>query len=108
MKLSGTAHTVTVGDANVASARVVFGNTLMVLGKNPGRTNIVALDENGAEIDNIALRVLRADGRRTMDVISGGVRETHLCGSEPNCRIVDPEPSIRYDQVDEVARGLAQ
>lgn len=106
MTLSGNAHTVTVGDANIASASVAFPDALMVIGRNPGTTNVVVLDENGAEIENAVLRVLRADGRHTVAVLRGGRSQTYLCRPEPGCLAVDIDSQlIAYDQTSDPAAG---
>jgi hypothetical protein len=106
LKLSAPAHTVAVGDADVASASVAFGDTLMLIGRNPGTTNLVVLDAEGSEIENTTIRVVRADGRRIIEVLRAGSRRTYLCGSEPVCLFVDPATrAVELEQTDDPAMG---
>jgi hypothetical protein len=108
MTLSGNAHTVTVGNADIASASVAFPNALMLIGRTPGTTNVVVLDENGSEIGNAILRVVRADGRQTIAVFRAGQNQTYLCRPEPGClAVATMTQEIPYGQTSDPAAGAA-
>lgn len=94
LKLAGTPVTVAVGDAEVASASVALDDTLMLIGRRPGTTNVVALAADGSEMANTLVRVERADGRQMVSVIRAGQPQAYVCGAEPGCLAVDPASQI--------------
>lgn len=108
LKLDGTPTTVAVGDGDVASASVALENTLMLIGKRPGTTNVVALDADGSEVTNTVVQVVRADGRRTISVIRAGQPQAYVCGTEPGCLAVDPDSRvIDHVETNDPAGGAA-
>lgn len=108
LRLEGTPTTVAVGDGDVASASVALDNTLMLIGKRPGTTNVVALDANGSEVTNTVVQVVRADGRRMVSVIRAGQPQAYFCGTGPGCLAVDPGSQLMDDmEADDPAGGAA-
>jgi hypothetical protein len=65
-------------------------NTIVVTGISLGSTNLILLDETGAEIASSVVRVVPVDPRpqQTVRLISGGANESasvYVCGPEPGC-----------------------
>jgi hypothetical protein len=81
--------TVIVGDAEVAAASIATSDILVLTGLQPGETNIIVLDDSGAEIDHIALRVVE---RGTTVVVRRG-QERELLRCDPTCNPSD-EPVL--------------
>jgi Flp pilus assembly secretin CpaC len=108
LKLDGTPTTVAVGDSDVASASVALDDTLMLIGRRPGTTNVVALAADGSEMANALVRVERADGRRMVSVIRAGQPQAYVCGSEPGCLPVDPaSQAVDFAATSEAAGAAA-
>jgi hypothetical protein len=109
LKLDGTPVTVAVGDSDVASASVALDDTLMLIGRRPGTTNVVALAANGMVMANTLVQVERADGRQLVSVIRAGQQQAYVCGAEPGCLAVDPGSQvIGYAETSEPARIAPQ
>ncbi|HEX2256752.1 MAG TPA: pilus assembly protein N-terminal domain-containing protein [Afifellaceae bacterium] len=105
LKLDGTPVTVAVGDSAVASASVALDDTLMLIGRRPGTTNVVALAADGTEMANTLVRVERPDGRRTVSIIRAGQPQAYVCGAEPGCLAVDQGSQvIDYGETSDPAR----
>ncbi|WP_227419683.1 pilus assembly protein N-terminal domain-containing protein [Roseitranquillus sediminis] len=77
--------TVIVGDSEVAAASLAASDILVLTGLEPGETNVIVLDDDGAEIDHIALRV--AERGTTIVVRRGQERELLRC--DPACAPLD-------------------
>lgn len=107
LKLAGTPVTVAVGDAEVASASVALDDTLMLIGRRPGTTNVVALAADGTEMANALVRVERADGRRMVSVIRAGQQQAYVCGADPGCLAVDPASQVTEFAATSEAAGAA-
>jgi len=73
---------VIVGNPLIADATVQNGNLLVVMGKNYGSTNIIALDGAGEEIANFGVNV-GTSGNFEVSLHMGGERETLNC--TPTC-----------------------
>jgi Flp pilus assembly secretin CpaC len=89
LRLDQPPTTVAVGDADIASASVASENTLVLIGKKPGSTNVIALGADGSEIHNTLVQVTRADGRSTITMVRAGQQQAYVCGSKPGCLAVD-------------------
>jgi hypothetical protein len=107
LKLAGTPVTVAIGDAEVASASVALDDTLMLIGRRPGTTNVVALAADGTEMANALVRVERADGRRMVSVIRAGQQQAYVCGADPGCLAVDPASQVTEFAATSEAAGAA-
>jgi hypothetical protein len=106
LELSRTATVLSVGDADIANATVAFGDKVVVTGKTPGTTNVIALDENGRIVRDATVRVLRADGRRTINMVASGRQRTYVCSPTPGCLVVDPVTQlVEHEQTSDSARA---
>jgi Flp pilus assembly secretin CpaC len=105
LELSRTATILSVGNADIANATVAFGDKVVVTGKTPGTTNVIALDESGRIVRDATVSVVRADGRRTINMVASGRQRTYVCSPTPGCLVVDPATQlIEYEQTSDAAR----
>ncbi len=74
--------TVIIGNPLIADVSVQNGNLMVVMGKNYGTTNIIALDGAGEEIINLPLNVT-SSGQFEVSLHKGGARMTYNCA--PMC-----------------------
>jgi Flp pilus assembly secretin CpaC len=81
-RLMSEAATIVVGNPAIADVSVQNGSMLLVMGKNPGHTNIIALDRKGAEIENVMVHVRNA-GTRRVTLHLGSSRLSYNCA--PKC-----------------------
>lgn len=77
--------TIIVGDASVAAASIATSDILVLTGLQPGKTNVIVLDDSGAEIDHIVLSVVEPG---TMIVVRRG-QERQLVRCDPTCAPLD-------------------
>lgn len=70
--------TVVIGNPLIADVSVQNGNLMVVMGKNYGTTNIIALDGAGEEIVNLPLNV-GTSGQFEVSLHKGAERETLNC-----------------------------
>jgi Flp pilus assembly secretin CpaC len=85
MKLDRPAATLVIGNPGIADATVEDETTVILTGKTAGSTNLIALDEKGAEIANLVVRV-SSDIRQLTTVFYGRKRQTFSCS--PTCEQV--------------------
>jgi Flp pilus assembly secretin CpaC len=85
MKIERPAHTIVVGNPGIADASVGDDQTLILTGKAAGTTNLIVLDDSGAEIMNATVRV-SSDIRQLTTVFYGAQRQTFSCA--PVCEQV--------------------
>ncbi len=81
-RLVRSAATVIVGNPSTADVNVQSGKMLVVLGKNPGSTNLIALDRKGVQIDEVTIHV-RSTSSRSVTLYRGVARLTYNCA--PTC-----------------------
>lgn len=81
-RLMREASTIVVGNPSVADVNVQGGSMLLVMGRNPGHTNIIALDRKGEEIENVVVHV-RNQGPRQLTLHMGSSRLSYNCA--PKC-----------------------
>lgn len=81
-RLTQKATTVIVGNPSIADVNIQGGNLLVVMGKNPGMTNIIALDRAGATINEVSVHV-RNTGNRRVTLHRGSGRFSYNCA--PTC-----------------------
>jgi hypothetical protein len=79
LRLDRNVHTITLGNPRVADATVAFGNAIILTGKGPGVTNLIAFDAEGREI--VRAYILVSSGDYASVRIYNGTRsgEGHLC-----------------------------
>jgi Flp pilus assembly secretin CpaC len=85
MKLDKPAHTIIIGNPGIADASVDDETTLILTGKTAGTTNLIVLDENGADVLNTVIRV-SSDIQQLTTVFYGKNRQTFSCA--PVCEQV--------------------
>lgn len=77
-----------VGNPAIADVKVQDPSNVLLFGKAPGLTNIIALDKSGKEIDNLSVRV-RSNNVSMLTVQKGAQRVSLSCTS--NC---EPAPAV--------------
>jgi len=85
LQLDRPAATIIVGNPGIADATVEDQSTLVLTGKAPGTTNLIALDAAGEQIANATLRVVSND-RQLTTIFYGAKRQTLSCA--PVCEQV--------------------
>lgn len=94
------AKTVFVGNPSIADITVIDSTHVFVLGKNLGRTNIIALDAGGHEFLNEEVVVIARPGAM-VTVLHGQGQMTLSCSSEHCASLVIPGdekvPTVRAD-----------
>lgn len=110
VRLPRAAAAVVVGDTGVADVAVHSTDTLLILGRRYGRTNVVALDAAGRIISSADIYVnSHAQDTRVRIFAGNGDRETYACGpdcnpapelgdSEPYRTVFSPVPPVLSDQ----------
>ena len=85
LKLDRPATTLVIGNPGIADATVEDEKTVILTGKTAGATNLIVLDEKGAEVANLVVRV-SSDIRQLTTVFYGSKRQTFSCS--PTCEQV--------------------
>jgi Flp pilus assembly secretin CpaC len=85
LKLDRPAKTIVIGNPGIADASVQDGTTVVLTGKAAGTTNMIILDDKGAEVANETLRVA-SNLRQLTTVFYGSKRQTYSCA--PTCEQV--------------------
>ena len=76
--LKGPAHSFVVGNSYVADISVQDSNTVVVLGKTFGSTNVLVLNETGDVIENITIRVSTAQ-KGKLTLARGTAQASYSC-----------------------------
>lgn len=74
IKLDADANTAVIGDIDIADARIAFGDTVVLIGKHQGTSNLIVYDESGKEIHNSHIRVVSASDNNVVALITGSRR----------------------------------
>jgi len=82
MRLNTPAQTIIVGNPIIADVSIQDGQILVVMGKNSGATNMIALDNEGREIANIDI-IVESTGNNSLTLYKGTARISMNCS--PNC-----------------------
>ncbi|MEO0363440.1 MAG: pilus assembly protein N-terminal domain-containing protein [Pseudomonadota bacterium] len=77
--------TVVVGDETVVAANVTATGGLVLTARSPGATNVIVLDQEGAEMERYDLRVRSSTGAVT--IRRGVGAQTLIC--DPSCRAAE-------------------
>lgn len=85
LRLDQPASTIVIGNPGIADAAVEDEKTVVLTGKTAGTTNLIILDENGAEMANTVIRV-SSDIQQLTTVFYGSQRQTFSCS--PTCERV--------------------
>ena len=93
VRLPASASAVVVGNPAIADIAVHSTDTLLVLGRSYGSTNILAMDAVGRIISDTTVHVGASRGQNSLRVYGGGdSRRTYAC--EPDCL---PAPELGDD-----------
>jgi len=74
--------TVIIGNPSVADASLQNGNLLVVMGRNYGSTNVIALNTSGDQIASFELNVV-SSGTHELSLYRGSARASYNCA--PRC-----------------------
>ena len=80
--LVSSPSTVIVGNPGIADVAIQSGDRLIIMGKNYGTTNVIAMNGAGEEIANIEVNVT-SSGRFEVSLHKGSARLTYNCA--PMC-----------------------
>ncbi|MEQ9143100.1 MAG: pilus assembly protein N-terminal domain-containing protein [Parvibaculaceae bacterium] len=87
-KLAQSASTIIVGNPSIADVSVTNTDTLVVLGRSYGKTNLIVLNEAGGQIASLDVNVVAA--RDTALILNRGAGQ-YSYNCTPDCvRVVDP------------------
>ena len=98
IEIPGNPGTVVVGNPSIADA-TVHGNKLFVHGRAYGSTNIIVLDQSGAQVANLEITT-KVGGSDNVAVFRWGQRASYVCA--PLCELamqVGDEPMTITDDV---------
>ena len=79
LRLPGAAATVIVGNPAIADVPVQSVDTLFIVGRGYGETNLIILDNNGQTMLNADLQVTNTLPAHSIRIYAGGERETYSC-----------------------------
>ncbi|GGH07597.1 hypothetical protein GCM10007420_25400 [Glycocaulis albus] len=85
IRLPGDAAAIIIGNPNIADATLYDARTIFVTGRVYGRTNMIALDDNGRVLYTSDL-VVTQSGRGTVQVFRNTERHSYVCA--PECQSV--------------------
>ena len=83
MKLPEKVSTIVIGNPMIADVAIQSGGLVVVTGKGFGATNLIALDRSGTVLMERSIVVKGPQGRDTVQVYRGPLRETYSCA--PDC-----------------------
>jgi len=90
LRLPADAGTVIVGNPDIADVSIHAANTIFVVGKGYGETNLIVLDKNGNTMMSSDIQVITPQSRNQVRIFnSGRGRQTFNCG--PHC---NPSPTL--------------
>jgi Flp pilus assembly secretin CpaC len=79
LSFSGFAASVVVANPEIADVNVVNEQTILVVGKRRGMTNVVILDRAGRTLFEREIMVSAGDSSATVTITRGGVPSTYAC-----------------------------
>ena len=89
LRLPAPASAVIVGNPDIADVSVHSADTLFIVGKGYGETNLVILDKNGTTMMSSDIQVITPQSRNQVRIFNANSRETYNCG--PSC---NPSPTL--------------
>jgi hypothetical protein len=94
LRLPADAGTVIVGNPDIADVSIHAANTIFVVGKGYGETNLIILDKNGNTMMSSDIQVITPQSQNQVRIFnSGRGRQTYNCG--PHC---NPSPTLGDSQ----------
>jgi len=97
--LVSTPSTVIVGNPAVADVNIQNGNLLVIMGRNYGSTNIIALNASGDQIAQFELSVTTGETNE-LSLYRGSLKATYSCAPrcEPELNAADGKPAFKSTQ----------
>lgn len=92
VRLPSAASAVVIGNPSIADVSVHAADTLFVVGRGYGETNLIVLDVNGQTIMDADIQVLQKYSGNGVRVYNRSLRQTYNCA--PNCQ---PSPILGDD-----------
>ncbi len=92
VRLPVSASAVIIGNPAIADVSVHAANTLFVVGRGYGETNLIVLDANGKTVMDTDIQVLQIPSKHSVRVFNRSARQSYNCA--PNCQ---PSPVIGDD-----------
>ncbi|WP_409432518.1 pilus assembly protein N-terminal domain-containing protein [Litorimonas sp. RW-G-Af-16] len=92
LRLPSTASAVIIGNPKIADVSVHAVDTLFVVGRGFGETNLVVLDQEGNTMMDANIQVLHTTPHHGVRLFNGDVRESYSCA--PYC---SPSPVLGDD-----------
>lgn len=84
LRLPSSAGAVVIGNPSIADVSVHAADTLFVIGRGYGETNLVILDRQGQTIMDADVQVSQSVSPQSVRVFNGGQRQSYNCA--PNCQ----------------------
>lgn len=82
VSLDGAVRDVVVGDPEIADISVVSDRTLVILGKRPGVTTLLAFGAGGRPLTDRQIVVSEGGGGGAVTVYRGAATSTYACGRQ--------------------------
>lgn len=82
VSLDGAVRDVVVGDPEIADISVVSDRTLVILGKRPGVTTLLAFGAGGRPLTDRQIVVSEGGGGGAVTVYRGAAASTYACGRQ--------------------------
>lgn len=92
VRLPVRASAVVIGNPAIADVSVHAADTLFVVGRGYGETNLIVLDANGNTVMDTDIQVLQKPSAHSVRVFNRSARQSYNCA--PNCQ---PSPVIGDD-----------
>lgn len=92
VRLPVSASAVVIGNPAIADVSVHAADTLFVVGRGYGETNLIVLDANGNTVMDTDIQVLQKPSAHSVRVFNRGLRQSYNCA--PHCQ---PSPIIGDD-----------
>lgn len=90
LRLPAPASAVVVGNPDIADVSIHSADTILVVGKGYGETNLVILDKSGNTMMSSDIQVITPQSKNQVRIFnSGNARQTYNCG--PSC---NPSPTL--------------
>ena len=90
LRLPAPASAVVVGNPEIADVSIHAADTLLVVGKGYGETNLLILDKNGNTMMSSDIQVITPQSRNQVRIFNAAnSRQTYNCG--PSC---NPSPTL--------------
>lgn len=89
LRLPAAAGAVIIGNPDIADVTIHAADTLLVVGKGYGETNLIVMDKQGNTMMNSDIQVITPQSKNQVRVFNANSRMTYNCG--PSC---NPSPTL--------------